>query len=410
MKFVLRFATLVAVACCGLPVASAAEKVKLPDDSLTAGIPGKGPVTLAEIEKWLANAKNHEPLEVELPLGLDVGKGQMQGLKENPLTRAKIELGRQLYVDTRLSADNTVSCASCHHPDEGYSRNTKTGVGIRDQRGGRNSPICYNRIFSSVQFWDGRAATLEEQAKGPIANPIEMGNTHEAAVATLKKIPGYVKQFEKIYPDGVTIDNVAKSIAAFERTLVTGSSPYDYAERFKRFEKLPADDLEELKEDEPEVYAEYEHLQKMTKAEPMTAAAKRGQALFFSQRINCAACHVGANLADELYHNLGVGADAKEPDVGRFAVTKDPKDWGAFKTPTIRNVEFSGPYMHDGSLATLEEVVEHYNKGGTPNKNLSDKIVKLNLNPQEKADLVAFMKACSGPLPHVEQGRVPADK
>lgn len=409
MRLVLRFVALM-VAVCGVSAATAAEKVKLPDDSLTSGVPGKGPLTLAEIEQWLAEAKNHETLEIELPLGLDVGKGQVKGLAENPLTRAKIELGRQLYVDTRLSADNTVSCASCHHPDEGYSRNTATGVGIGDQRGDRNSPICYNRIFSSVQFWDGRAASLEEQAVGPIANPIEMGNTHEGAVATLKKIPGYVKQFEKIYPDGVTIENVGKSIAAFERVLVTGSSPYDYAERLKRFEKFTADDLEEMQEDEPEVYAEYVSLKEAAEKEPMSASAKRGQALFFSQRVNCAACHVGANLSDELYHNLGVGMDKEKPDLGRFAVTKDPKDYGAFKTPTIRNVEFSPPYMHDGSQATLEEVVEHYNKGGIPNKGLSDKVVKLNLTAQEKADLVAFMKSTSGPLAYVEQGRVPANK
>jgi len=409
MPFVLRWALLAALVFV-VPVTSAGEKVMLPDDSLTSGIPGRGPLKPAEIEKWLANPKNHEPLQIELPLGLDAGRGQIKGLDQNPVTRAKIELGRQLYLDTRLSADNTVSCASCHHPDEGYSRHSTVGEGIGKQRGGRNSPVCYNRILSSIQFWDGRAATLEEQAKGPIANPIEMGNTHEQAVATLKKIPGYVKQFDKIFPDGVTIDNVAQAIAAFERVLVTGPSPYDFADRLKRFEKLDADELAELKQDEPEVYAEYERLKEGTKTNPMTASAKRGQELFFSQKVNCAACHVGANLADELYHNLGVGINQKTPDLGRFAITKDPKDWGAFKTPTIRNVEFSAPYMHDGSMATLEEVVEHYSKGGTPNKNLSSKIVKLDLKPQEKADLVAFMKACSGSLPNVERGRLPAEK
>ncbi|MBC8114277.1 MAG: cytochrome-c peroxidase, partial [Candidatus Saccharimonas sp.] len=175
--------------------AEAKIKAKLGDSSLTAGIPGKGPLTVAEVTAWLAKSENHVPLEVELPLGLATGSIQITGLTENPLTRAKIELGRQLYFDTRLSSDNTVSCASCHHPDEGYGRNTQFGIGVQGQQGGRNSPVSFNRILSSLQFWDGRAASLEEQAKGPIANPIEMANTHEKAIATLKSIPGYVQQF-----------------------------------------------------------------------------------------------------------------------------------------------------------------------------------------------------------------------
>ena len=132
--------------------------------------------------------------------------------------------------------------------------------------------------------------------------------------------------------------------------------------------------------------------------------------LFFSERVNCAACHVGANLADEKYHNLGIGMTAEKPDVGRFEVTKNDADYGAFKTPTIRNVEFSAPYMHDGSLATLMDVVDHYAKGGTPNKNLSDKIKPIKMTDQEKLDLVEFMKACSGPFPKVQMERLPADK
>jgi len=143
---------------------------------------------------------------------------------------------------------------------------------------------------------------------------------------------------------------------------------------------------------------------------PMSESAKRGQALFFSERVNCSACHVGANLADEKYHNLGIGMDAKEPDLGRYVVTKVDADKGAYKTPTIRNVELSAPYMHDGSLATLMDVVEHYNKGGTPNSHLSDKVKPLKLTEQEKLDIVEFMKACTGPFPKVEQGRLPSDK
>ena len=410
-----KLARSVAVALAGLAMtttisaAADAEPVKLGSKSLTAGIPGKGPVTKAEIDQWLANPNNHVELKPELPMGLAAGASQIKGLDKNPLTRAKIELGRQLYFDTRLSADNTVSCASCHHPDEGYGRHTQFGVGIDGQEGGRNSPISYNRILSDLQFWDGRADSLEAQAVGPIANPIEMGNTHDKAVATLNNIPGYVAQFKAVFggDDPVNIDNVGKAIATFERVIVTGPSPFDYAEAFQPFSSFDDDELAELKEDAPEVYARYETLKKGVEQNPMSEAAKRGKDLFFSQEVNCAACHVGANLADEKYHNLGIGMDAKEPDVGRFAVTKDPKDWGAFKTPTIRNVALSAPYMHDGSLKTLAETVEHYNKGGTPNKNLSDKVKKLNLNKKQVRDIVAFMKACTGRFPKVERKRLP---
>lgn len=404
LKLSVSTALLLGVTCASTTSAQAAEKksskVQLGTDELTLGVPGKGPLTKAEIKEWLDNPENHQILEVTLPLGLSAGQAQMKGLKENPLTRAKIELGRQLYFDTRLSSDNTISCASCHHPDEGWGRHTQFGIGVRDQQGGRNSPISYNRILSGPQFWDGRAASLEEQAVGPIANPIEMANTHENAVKTLKQIPGYQMQFKKIFKDGITIDNVGKAIAAFERSVVTGPSPFDYQEQLKPFLKLDKEDLEDFKD-------EYEAALAMTKKHPMSASAKRGMELFFSEKVNCAACHLGPNLADEKYHNLGVGMDAKKPDLGRYEITKKEADKGAFKTPTIRNVEQSAPYMHDGSVETLEEVVEHYNKGGIPNPWLSDKVKKLNLSDQDKKDLVAFMKACTGPFPKVETGRLP---
>lgn len=373
-----------------------------------SAIPGIGPLTNDQIKDWLSKPENHQPLKVKLPLGLNLGESQMKGLEKNPMTLAKIELGRQLYFDTRLSADNTISCASCHHPQEGYSRHTPTGVGVKAQKGGRNSPVSYNRILSDAQFWDGRAVSLEDQAVGPIQNPIEMSNTHDTAIGSVKKIGGYVMQFEKVFPDsGVTIDNVGKAIAAFERTLVTHPSPYDYNESYKRFATLEKEDLEDLKSDSPELYTEYEQLQQAVAANPMSESALRGQELFFSNRVGCTACHVGANFADEQYHNLGVGMDAKEPDLGRFTETKVEKDKGAFKTPTIRNVALSGPYMHDGSMATLEEVVEHYNKGGTKNPWLSDKIVPLKLTPQESVDLVEFMRACTGEFPNVSSARLP---
>ncbi|MFV0442218.1 MAG: cytochrome-c peroxidase [Planctomycetaceae bacterium] len=386
----------------------AGETVLLGSDDLTTGIPGKGSLTTAEIKTWLASPANHETLDATLPLGLSAASNQIVGLDENPLTRAKIELGRQLYFDTRLSADDSVSCASCHHPDEGFARHTQFGVGINQQEGGRNSPVSYNRILSSLQFWDGRAGSLEEQAIGPIANPIEMGNTHDACVDSLKGIEGYVLQFEKIFgKDGVTIENVGKAIAAFERVLVTGPSPYDHSEAYARYSKLDPEDLKDLIEADDDLKAQYESAKANAAAHPMLESARRGQELFFGDRVNCAACHVGANLADEKYHNLGVGMDAKEPDVGRFEVTKNEKDWGAFKTPTIRNVALSAPYMHDGAQKTLMEVVEHYDKGGIPNKNLSDKMRKLNLTQQERQDLVAFMEACTGKFPKVERERLP---
>ena len=391
-----------AVPTAGGAAAAARERVMLGDPTLTAGVPGTGPITLEQIDQWLANPKTAVELEPVLPLGLSQGAAQIKGLDKNPLTRAKIELGRQLYFDPRLSVDSTVSCASCHNPVEGYSAHTKTGVGIRDQRGGRNSPVSFNRILSGAQFWDGRADSLEAQAVGPIQNPIEMGFTHEGVVKRLGEMPVYKKQFDKIFGE-LTIDRVGQAIAAFERVLVTAPSPYDHNEQLQSFAALDADDIAE----DADLAAKYAAAKAAVEAQPMSEEAKRGREIFFTEKGNCTACHVGANLADENYHNIGIGMDKPEPDVGRFAVTKDPADTGAFKTPTVRNVALSAPYMHDGSVATLEEVVEWYDKGGHPNPNLSAKIRPLKLSAEEKADLVAFMKACTGPTPTVEVSRLP---
>lgn len=387
----------------------APEEVLLGVGDLTKGIPGKGPLSKADLDKWLADPKNHVPLKPTLPFGLAAGAGQIAGMVGNPLTRAKIELGRQLYFDTRLSNDNSVSCATCHSPEFGYAANTQFGVGTKGQTGKRNSPVAYNRILSSLQFWDGRAATLEEQAKGPIANPIEMSNTHDVCVKSLGDIDGYQVQFAKIFPDGLNIDNVAKAIASFERALVTGASPWDYYEQLKVFNdtyKEDLADLEALKKDDPEIYEQYMKLKKASDEHPISESAKRGGDLFFNKAA-CTACHVGANFTDEKYHNLGVGMDTADPDLGRFAISKDEKDKGAFKTPTVRNVALTGPYMHDGSQKTLEEVVEWYDKGGHPNQWLDEKVKPLKLTAEEKADLVEFMRALTGPLPEVESGRLP---
>ena len=369
---------------------------------LYAGIPGGGDLGIAEIKKWLADPKNHEVLAVRLPLGLSAGQGQIEGLKHNPLTRAKIELGRQMYFDTRLSNDATVSCASCHDPDEGFAAHSQFGIGVQKQMGGRNSPVAYNRILSTLQFWDGRAESLEEQAKGPIANPIEMSNTHEECEKCIKAIEGYKLQFEKIFGE-VTIDTVAKAIAAFERSLVSGASPFDYYERWRGYKDLDPEDIQ----DDADQLAAYKAAKADFEKHKMSESAIRGREIFFGEKGSCTACHVGPNLSDEKYHNLGVGMDAKKPDLGRWEITKQESDKGAFKTPTIRNVTLSAPYMHDGSIKTLEEVIDWYDKGGHPNAQLDAKVKKLNLSKQDKADLLAFMQACTGPFPKIEHGRLP---
>jgi cytochrome c peroxidase len=281
---------------------------------------------------------------------------------------------------------------------------------VRDQSGDRNSPVAYNRILSTLQFWDGRAATLEDQAKGPIANPIEMGNTHDVMTKSLKGIEGYQLQFDKIFPGkGLTIDTVAQAIASFERVLVTGPGAADFYEPLMTFEQANKDDLKDLaalKKEDPETYEQYWKLKRASDAHPISSSAIRGRALFFG-KANCTACHAGANFTDEKFHNIGIGMDKAKPDLGRFNETKVEKDKGAFKTPTVRNVTQTGPYMHDGSLKTIEEVVEWYDKGGHANPYLSDKMKKLNLTAQEKEDLIAYMKALTGTLPPVETKRLP---
>lgn len=401
---------LLAVSAVGPAVAADSNAVKLGEGDLLTGIPGEGNLRVAEIKEWLANPVNHETLSVELPEGLSAATANIYIPEDNPLTRAKIELGRQLYFDPRLSSDSTISCASCHSPSEGYGAHTQFGVGVKGQTGNRNSPVSYNRIVSKAQFWDGRADSLEAQAVGPIANPIEMGNTHAAAVEFLKKNEGYRVQFDAIFDNGVNIDNVGKALATFERAIVTGPTPYDAYVPLDKFEKLFAEDLEyldELREEDPEFVKQYEALQAAAAKNPLSESAKRGMELYFG-KANCATCHSGANFTDEQYHNLGVGMDAEEPDWGRYTVTKDEKDKGAFKTPTLRNVALTAPYMHDGSQETLEEVVEWYDKGGHKNPWLSDKMKPLNLTDQEKKDLVAFMEqGLTGTFPKVEEGRLP---
>jgi cytochrome c peroxidase len=297
---------------------------------------------------------------VKTPLGLP----PFSWPANNPYSPAKAELGKLLYFDNRLSADGTVSCASCHEPRFAFTDGAATSTGIRAQKGTRSAPTIINRAYSLAQFWDGRAATLEEQAKGPMANPIEMGNTHDAIVTRLKGVSGYRPLFAKAFgSDEINIDRVAMAIAVFERTVFSGNAPYD---RYKAGNK-----------------------------KAMTPDQVRGMSVFFD-KAKCDKCHEGANFTLNAYANLGVGSDKPDPDVGRYAVTKNPADWGVFKTPTLREIEHTGPYMHDGSLRTLEEVVDFYDKGGIKNKNLDENMKPLHLTAQEKKDLVAFLKALSG--------------
>jgi cytochrome c peroxidase len=290
--------------------------------------------------------------------------------EENPYTPEKRELGWLLYFDDRLSSDQSVSCASCHDPAKAFTDGLAVSFGIKKQKGGRSAPTVINRAYSTQQFWDGRAASLEDQAKGPIANPIEMTShsdaaaAHKACVECLRGIPGYVERFEKVFgTKEFTIDHVAQAIATFERTIYSGNAPFD---RYKAGDK-----------------------------KAMNEAQVRGMSVFFD-KAQCDRCHIGFNFTDGSYENIGIGMDKPNPDLGRFKVTGKEENKGAFKTPTLREIEHTAPYMHDGSLKTLEEVVEHYDKGGIKNPHLNERMVPLKLTGQDKKDLVSFLKALSG--------------
>jgi len=315
-----------------------------------------------------------EKIALDIPLGLD---SELQYIPEdNPLTAEKIELGRMLYFDKRLSADNTVSCATCHHPKFGFTDGMSVSIGINGQKGGRSAPTVVNRLFSVEQFWDGRAEDLEAQALGPIQNPIEMGNTLEAVVEKLNAINGYRMKFKSVFGTEVSSEGIGKAIASFERTVLSGNSPFD---RFKA-----GDDG------------------------AISESAKRGIDLFENKdKANCVTCHVGFNFTDENYRNIGVGMDKVNPDLGRYDLTQDDLDRGAFKTPTLREIAMTAPYMHDGSEKTLSDVINFYDQGGIPNPHLSTDIKKLNLSEQEKADLVEFLKSLTGEMPEFEEPELP---
>jgi cytochrome c peroxidase len=390
--------TLFAAAACGLtlnflPVPPQSQVVGRTDDR---AVPGT--LSLEEIKASLAAEGAHEPYAPEAPLGVTTDLASVIP-SDNPMTPAKVELGRQLYFDKRLSRDNTVSCATCHDPAKGWTDCAPVSTGIDGQKGGRSAPTVINRILGKTQFWDGRAASLEAQAVGPIANPIEMGFTHPEVVERVNGIEGYAIQFEAIFGGPATIDAIGKAIATFERTIVSGASKNDYYEQ-----ALPFFNYEPSEDDSAEFTERMERALMLEETHRMSVQAERGRELFFGKAA-CSQCHVGEDLTDELFHNLGVAY--AEAD-GRWSETKEDKDRGAFKTPTVRNIALTAPYMHDGSMATLMEVVEHYNKGGNKNPKLSEKIFPLNLTEQEKQDLVRFMEeALTGEVTEVEVPRLP---
>jgi cytochrome c peroxidase len=280
--------------------------------------------------------------------------------EDNPPTAAKVQLGKQLYFDPRLSRDRDISCASCHDPAKGWSNGDQFAKGFGGKLGGRNAPTIINSAYNRFQFWDGRAANLEDQALGPMQNPIEMNMTLPEVVERLNEVEGYRQQFQEVFgSEEITEERVAQAIAAYERTILSGDAPYD---RFKAGDKTA-----------------------------LSEAAQRGMSLFFG-KAQCSSCHSGPSFTDNAFHNLGIGMTAEQPDAGRQEISKLQGDRGSFKTPTLREISRTAPYMHDGSMKTLEEVVEHYNQGGQKNPYLDESVFPLKLSDQEKQDLVTFLK------------------
>ena len=277
---------------------------------------------------------------IVIPLGLDL---YLPAPEENPLTPEKIALGRELFFDQRLSRDGSVSCASCHDPERAYSDGRAVAIGVFGRQGRRNAPALINRGYGRLFFWDGRVTTLEEQVLKPIQDPNEMDLTLSEAATRV----------------GLTVNEISRALASFVRSILSGDSPYD---RFVNGNRAA-----------------------------LTAEQQAGLQIFRGKG-NCTACHVGPNLTDEKLHNTGVAwRGGRLTDIGAGQ--------GNFKTPTLREVARTAPYMHDGSLATLEEVIDFYSDGGRANPNLDTEIRPLHLGPDEKRAVVAFLLALSGHPP-----------
>lgn len=284
---------------------------------------------------------------------------------DNALTPARIELGKMLFFDPRLSGSQWISCASCHNPALGWSDGLPTAIGDGMKTLPRATPTIINAAFNKLQMWDGRAPTLEQQALGPIMAEGEMRQTMPVLLNRISAIPGYVDLFRRAYPgEGINEKTLGKAIASYERTVISDDAPFD------RWIKGDTNAI--------------------------NAAAKRGFALF-EGKANCVACHQGFNFVDDGFHNVGVKPlPGHAEDLGRYTQRKVNILKGAFKTPTLRNVALTAPYMHNGAYKTLEEVVDHYDRGGDVKDNLDPNIEPLHLSKQEKTDLVAFMKALTG--------------
>ena len=288
--------------------------------------------------------------------------------EDNKPTSERIELGKVLFFDPRLSGDGMTSCATCHNPGLGWTDGRAKGMGFKGKELGRASPTLINAAYSSLQMWDGRKKSLEDQATGPMSNPDEMHTDMQVMEKWLNASGEYKILFSKAYP-GEAIDRatVSKAIASFERTILSTNSAFD------RW----------LKGD----------------AKAMTQQQIRGFRLFEdATKGNCAICHSAPNFADDGFHNIGLKShDEPDADMGRFAIRAVPSLKGAFKTPTLRDVAMTAPYFHEGSAKTLMEVVEHYNRGGDSKKNLSPDIKSLHLSNKEMMDIVAFMAALTSP-------------
>jgi cytochrome c peroxidase len=278
---------------------------------------------------------------------------------DDPLSEAAAQVGRQLFFDPRLSRNGTVSCASCHDPAHAFADPRRVSLGVDGQPGSRNAPALVNLAWSESFFWDGRATTLEEQVGMPIANPVEMDSSVADAVARIGIVPAYARAFVVAFGTAPSEVTLRRALASFVRTLVSGGSAYDRS--------LAGD------------------------ATALTQAAARGRDLFLGERGGCFHCHPTGSLTNQGFFNNGTYVAGG--DRGRQVITGRTGDLGKFKVPGLRNIAASAPYMHDGTLPTLEAVIDQYDRGGRGDPSTDPQIAPLHLTAEEKADLLAFLRA-----------------